>query len=142
MKEASAVREGTFTLRTHGNLQASHRDDKFGVVFDRAAEGAEVRVLRTAVRAPLMNSVRERFLGNVRRECLDHLIILSAPHLRHVLAESCMTYFNLARPHQGIGQRIPIPAEHLPTPLVDSVTAMPCSAGFIMRTKPRREGRG
>jgi transposase InsO family protein len=47
------------------------RDDKFGAVFDRVATGAGIRVLRTAIQAPLMNSVCERFLGSVRRECLD-----------------------------------------------------------------------
>ena len=53
------------------------RDDKFGPVFDRVAKGAGTRVVRTAIQAPLMNSVCERFLGSVRRECLDHLIVLS-----------------------------------------------------------------
>ena len=67
------------------------RDDKFGPVFDRVAQGAGTRVVRTAVQAPLMNSVCERFLGSVRRECLDHLIILSeqapAPRPRRIRAE-------------------------------------------------------
>ena len=54
-----------------------------------------------------MNSVCERFLGSVRRECLDHVIILSVRHLEHVLKEYCINYFNIARPHQGIGQRLP-----------------------------------
>ena len=58
------------------------RDDKFGAGFDRIAAGAGARVVRTAVRAPLMNAVCERFLGSVRRECLDHVIILSVPRFR------------------------------------------------------------
>ena len=82
------------------------RHDKFGAVFDRVAQGARIRVLRIAVQAPLMNSVCERFLGSVRRECLDHTIILSESHLQHVLAEYALNYFNTARPHQGIGQRV------------------------------------
>ena len=92
------------------------RDDKFGAVFDRVAAGAGARVVRTAVQAPLMNAVCERFLGSVRRECLDHVIILSEQHLRHVLAEYALSYFNAARPHQGIGQRIPVPGERCPSP--------------------------
>jgi len=52
------------------------RDDKFGADFDRVATGVGIRVVRTAVRAPLMNSVCERFVGSVRRECLDHVIVL------------------------------------------------------------------
>src|SRR5450432_4208559 len=51
-------------------------DGKFGADFDRAAKGAGMRVLRTAVQAPLMNSVCERFIGSVRRDCLDHIVIL------------------------------------------------------------------
>ena len=51
-------------------------DNKFGAEFDRAARGAGMKVVRTAVQAPLMNARCERFLGSVRRECLDHVIIL------------------------------------------------------------------
>jgi transposase InsO family protein len=97
------------------------RDDKFGAAFDRAASGAGVRVLRTAIQAPLMNSVCERFLGSVRRECLDHVIILSEMHLRCVLSEYATSYFNTARPHQGIGQQTPVraegPAVRIPAPI-------------------------
>ena len=46
-------------------------DNKFGAEHDRVAKGAGMKVLRTAIQAPLMNSVCERFLGSVRRECLD-----------------------------------------------------------------------
>ena len=59
------------------------RDDKFGAVFDRVAKVGAIRVVRTAVRATLMNAVCERFLGSVRRECLDHMIVLGVSHLRH-----------------------------------------------------------
>jgi putative transposase len=79
------------------------RDDKFGPVFDRVAKGAGTRVVRTAVQAPLMNSVCVRFLGSVRRECLDHLIVPSEVHLQRVLGEYALSYFNHARPHQGLG---------------------------------------
>ncbi len=49
-------------------------------------------------------------LGSVRRECLDHILILSAAHLRRVLREYA-TYFNRARPHQGIHQQVPEQAD-------------------------------
>jgi putative transposase len=51
-------------------------DNRFGRDFDRAAAAVGVRVLRTAARAPKMNSYCERFLGSARRECLDHIFIL------------------------------------------------------------------
>lgn len=49
------------------------RDAKFGSEFDRVAKSSGIRVLKTAFRSPLMNATCERFLGSVRRECLDHL---------------------------------------------------------------------
>jgi hypothetical protein len=84
------------------------RDDKFGAEFDRVATGAGIRVLKTAVQAPLMNATCERFLGSVRRKCLDHVLILGEDHLRSVLGEY-VEHFNGARPHQGIEQRLPAP---------------------------------
>jgi putative transposase len=94
------------------------RDDKFGFVFDRVATGAGIRILRTAIHAPLMNSVCERFLGSVRRECLDHVMVLGEAH------------FNTARPHQGIGQQIPVSGERLQTQFTGSVTAIPVLGGL------------
>ena len=56
--------------------------------------------------APKANAICERFLGSVRRECLDHSLILSERHLHRIMKEYG-EYFNRARPHQGLGQRIP-----------------------------------
>ncbi len=58
------------------------------------------------------NAICERFLGNLRRECLDHFLILSKPHLYRVV-KGYKGYFNRARPHQGIEQRIPCQSEQL-----------------------------
>ncbi len=82
------------------------RDEKFGATFDRVANGAGARVFKTAVRAPNMNPVGERFVGSLRREALDHVLLLDDQHLEKV-ARQYVRYFNGARPHQGIGQRIP-----------------------------------
>jgi putative transposase len=49
-------------------------------------------------------------VGSVRRECLDHLLIVSAAHLRHVLA-AFVAHYNEARPHQGLDQRTPVPRD-------------------------------
>jgi transposase InsO family protein len=85
------------------------RDDKFGRDFDRVAEGVGARVLKTPVRAPRANAVCERFLGSVRRECLDHFLILDEQHLLNVVVEYSR-YFNESRPHQGMGQLVPLGA--------------------------------
>ncbi len=63
-------------------------------------------MLRTPIRAPRANATCERFLGSVRRECLDHLLILHEGQLRRALRAYC-AYFNAARPHQGLVQAIP-----------------------------------
>ncbi len=99
LREATAWGEGPrFLIRDN--------DDKFGRRFDRVAEATGITILRTPVRAPNANAVCERFLRSVRAECLDHVVILGEDHLRSLLGEYC-AYFNDARPHQGIGQRVP-----------------------------------
>ena len=82
------------------------RDSKFGAIFDRVAAGAGIRVLRTPFREPRANAICERFLGSVRRDCLDHILILGDRHLERLLADYAR-YFNGERPHQGPAQQIP-----------------------------------
>jgi transposase InsO family protein len=82
------------------------RDGKFGPAFDRAAQGVGAKVIRTAVRAPNMNAVAERFVGSARRELLDHVLLVDDQHLASVLRQY-QRYFNGSRPHQGIQQRVP-----------------------------------
>ena len=67
---------------------------------------------------------------SVRRECLDHLIILSEPQLQQVLAEYALSYFNTARPHQGIGQRVPLPGDRGQARVGGKVTAIPVLRGL------------
>jgi len=83
-------------------------DKKFGPNFARVATTSGIQVLRTPCRTPQANAVCERFLGSVRRECLDHFLIFHEKHLQRLL-KSYVLYFNHARPHQGLGQRIPEP---------------------------------
>ncbi len=82
------------------------RDSKYGQTFTRVAAGSKIEILKTPYRAPKANAICERFLGSVRRECLDHMLILGESHLYQVIKEY-VEYFNHARPHQGIEQKIP-----------------------------------
>jgi putative transposase len=90
---------------------------KFGVGFARVAQTSNIEILKTPYYAPRANAICERFLGSVRRECLDHLLILHEKQLYRVL-NAYMHYFNRVRPHQGIKQQIPeqkagsVPAQH------------------------------
>jgi transposase InsO family protein len=83
-------------------------DRKFGSHFARVATTSGIKVLRTPYRTPQANAVCERFLGSVRRECLDHFFIFHEKQL-HRLLNAYVRYFNQARPHQGLRQRIPGP---------------------------------
>ena len=64
--------------------------------------------MRTPYRTPTANAYAERWVGSVRRECLDHLLIVNEAHLRHVLA-AYVAHYDRARPHRGLGQQTPIP---------------------------------
>lgn len=91
-------------------------DSKYGVCFNEVAHGRHIEVLRTPVRAPKANAICERFIGSVRRECLDHMLVFNDRHLYQVIDEY-VCYFNHARPHQGLGQRIPEPVEDTSNPI-------------------------
>jgi putative transposase len=75
-------------------------DGKFGDQFERVAEGSGTDVIHTPVEAPKANSICERFIGSVRRELLDHILILSERHLRRKVKEY-VQYFTDERPCQG-----------------------------------------
>jgi putative transposase len=81
-------------------------DSKFGQEFTLVAKATDIEELCTPYRAPRANAVCERFLGSVRRECLDHMLIMSERQLYRVIKEY-MAVFIGARPHQGIEQGIP-----------------------------------
>ena len=63
------------------------RDAKFTAAVDAVFAGADIRIIRTPVRAPRANAIAERFIGTLRRECLDHMLITGRRHLAAVLRE-------------------------------------------------------
>lgn len=81
-------------------------DSKFGPCFARVAATSGIEILKTPYHAPRANAICERFLGSVRRECLDHVLIFHEKQLHRVL-RAYVEYFNQARPHQGIRQQVP-----------------------------------
>jgi putative transposase len=82
------------------------RDSKFSPAFDAVFAGADIRILRTPVRAPRANAIAERFIGTLRRECLDHLLITGPRHLAAVL-EEYVEHYNTHRSHRSLHQRPP-----------------------------------
>jgi putative transposase len=89
------------------------RDSKFTDVFDAVFASDAIRILRTPVRAPRANAIAERWIGTVRRELLDRMLILNRHQLEAVLAEY-VAHFNTHRPHRTLNQAAPL--QPLPTP--------------------------
>jgi putative transposase len=89
------------------------RDSKFTGIFDAVFSSEAIRILRTPVRAPRANAIAERWIGTVRRELLDRMLILNRHHLEAVLAEY-VGHFNDHRPHRALHQAAPLRA--LPPP--------------------------
>jgi putative transposase len=103
-------------------------DRKFGPTFARVAEASGIAILRTPYGAPRANAVCERFLGSVRRECLDHLLVLGERHLARVLREY-VAYFNRDRPHQGLAHARPEPPAERASP-TGPIRARPVLGGL------------
>jgi putative transposase len=129
---AQQVREATPEGARPRFLIHDH-DAKYGPGFARVAAASGIAVLRTPVRAPRANAVCERFLGSVRRECLDHTLILGERHLGRILAEY-VGHFNRGRPHHGIEQRTPLAADTILPPrrsrATDRLIAVPVLGGL------------
>jgi putative transposase len=89
------------TIRIHD------QDAQFPASFDAVFRAEAVRVVRTPIRAPRANAVAERWVGTVRRECLDWLLLLGPQHLEQVLREYG-AHYNAARPHRALALRPPL----------------------------------
>jgi putative transposase len=83
-------------------------DRKFTRAFDTVFRAEGIRVVHTPVAAPKANAVAERFVGTVRRECLDWLLVANRRHLHRVLREF-VEHYNTLRPHRALGLAPPEP---------------------------------
>jgi transposase InsO family protein len=82
------------------------RDAKFSAVFDAVFQADGVRVIRTPFQAPNANAHAERFVGTLRRECLDWLLILNRRQLEQAL-RTYIDHYNHHRPHRSLELRAP-----------------------------------
>jgi transposase InsO family protein len=114
------------------------------MIFDRGAIfSAEVMVMlrsmkveptRTSFRSPWQNGIAERFVATVRRELLDHVIVLNEHHLRRLL-DSFIDYYNQDRTHLGISKDSPLgrPVEERPAGPTSNVVSLPRVGGLHHR---------
>ena len=102
------------------------RDAVYGRDFVGRARGLGVEAVLTPIQAPRANAIAERVVGTLRRECLDHLVILNEPHLRAVLSEF-VRYYNDARPHRTLSLETPRPAVH---PTAGRIRSRPILGGL------------
>jgi putative transposase len=90
------------------------RDTKFSRAFDAVFHGEGMRVIRTPLHAPNANAHIERWIGSVRRECLDRLLIFSRRQLDHVL-RIYVRHYNEHRPHRALDLQAPDPPLTMPS---------------------------
>jgi putative transposase len=97
-----------FLIRDHGS--------QFTASFDAVFAAADIEIIATAVRAPVMNAIQERWHRSVRAELLDRTLVWNLAHLRHALGEY-ESFYNEHRPHRALGQAAPM--RPLPDNVVD-----------------------
>ena len=93
------------------------RDTKFTASFDAVLAAEGIRIIKTPIRAPRANAFAERFVGTIRRECLDRLLLLGRRHLEVVLAQY-VEHYNRHRPHRSLAQRSPCRSSDAPAPII------------------------
>ena len=112
-----------FLLRDH--------DRKFSRVFDAVFAAAGVQIVLTPVRAPRANAIAERFVGSLRRELLDRILIVNQRPAAAVLAEY-ERHFNEHRPHRALAQAAPLRPLPDPDPSRDTrVRRRDCLGGLL-----------
>jgi hypothetical protein len=97
------------------------RDGKYGQSFDAVCEAEETEILKSAPRAPRTNAHCERVIGSIRREALDHVLIMNEAHARHVLA-AYERHYNEHRPHRARTNYLRAPTSS-PSPCTTSKSA-------------------
>jgi putative transposase len=115
------------------NFLIRDRDAKFTRAFDAVWRSIGAEIICTPVRAPNTNAVAERWVGTVRRECLDHLLILGRQHLVRVL-RGYVEHYNHHHPHRSLGHGTPVPSvrgDRASAPALDRLRRRDILGGLI-----------
>src|SRR3979490_1556530 len=95
------------------------RDRIYGIVVTRRLRAMGIRDKPTAPASPWQNGYPERLIGSIRRECLDHVIVLGEAHLRRVL-KSYAHYYNGVRTHRSLNKDAPASRSVQPSGVISS----------------------
>jgi len=106
-------------------------DGIYGEGFRKRIEGLGIEDTPISVRSPWQNPYVERLIGTIRRELLDHVIVLNEAHLERLLTDF-LRYYHEARPHMALDDNAPIPREVEP-PERGKVVATPYLGGLHHR---------
>ena len=84
------------------------RDRIFGTIVTRRLSAMGIRDKPTAPHSPWQNGFAERLIGSIRRECVDHFVVLGEAHLRRIL-RAYARYYNDIRTHRSLDKDAPVP---------------------------------
>src|SRR5262245_28004493 len=107
------------------------RDQIYGAKFRLRVKGMQIEEVITTPRSPFQNPYSERIIGSIRRECLDHLIIISEDQLRRIL-RNYLDFYHNSRPHWSLERNSPFPRE-VEAPAKGKVIAIPQVGGLHHR---------
>ena len=107
------------------------RDAIFGSQFRRRVQGLGINEVLAAPRSPWQNPYAERLVGSVRRECLDHVIVLGERHL-HRIVKSYFAYYHRSRTHLSLCKDAPVP-RNVCLPTMGQIVALPEVGGLHHR---------
>jgi len=128
------IREA-FPWETAPRYLIRDRDGSYGAVFRSRLQAMGINEVLTAPRSPWQNAYAERVIGTIRRECLDHVIILSERHLRRILS-SYFDYYHRSRTHLSLEKDCPEPRPVHP-PDAGKIIAFPQVGGLHHRYERR-----
>jgi len=120
-----------FPENTTPRFMIRDRDGIFGDQFRRRVQGLGIEELLTAPRSPWQNPFAERLVGSVRRECLDHVVVLGERHL-HGILKSYFAYYHRARTHLSLSKDAPDPRQAHP-PTMGEIVELPEVGGLHHR---------